>query len=87
VKFSQVSQPSGLSNVVAAQARYLVGVDPSDVASALALFLGVLLVVAGLRGRKRGYARRLEGFALLSSAVAVIGLAAITFGTYGILKG
>jgi hypothetical protein len=53
----------------------------------MALFFGVLLIGAGLRGRRRGYRRRLEGLAVLSSAVAVIGLLALTFGAYGVLKG
>jgi hypothetical protein len=62
-----------------------VSVDPFGVGSAVALFSGVVLVAAGLRGRKRGYARRLEGFALLSSLVVMIGVVAITFGAYGIV--
>jgi hypothetical protein len=63
------------------------GIDPNAVGSALALFLGTLLMVAGFYGRRRGYARRLEGFALLSSALAIVGVAAVTFGAYGVLRG
>lgn len=65
----------------------MAGVDAYGVGSALALFLGALLVVVGLYGRKRGYARRLEGFAILSSVVAIVGVFAITFGAYGVLRG
>ena len=65
----------------------MAGVDPNIVGSAMALFFGVLLILGGLHGRRRGYRRRLEGLALLSSAVAVLGLLATTFGAYGVLKG
>ena len=61
--------------------------DAYDLSSTLALFLGALLIAGGLYGRKRGHARHLEGFALLSGAVAFIGFAALTFGAYGVLKG
>lgn len=65
----------------------MAGVDPYGLGGVFALFLGALLLVAGLYGRKRGYARRLEGFAILSSGLAIVGLAAITLGAYGVLKG
>ena len=65
----------------------MAGVDAYGLGSALALFLGALLIMGGLYGRQRGYARRLEGFALLSSAVAILGVVALTFGAYGVLKG
>ena len=65
----------------------MAGVDVYGVGSVLALFLGALLLTGGLYGRKHGYTRRLEGFALLSSVVAIVGVAAITFGAYGVLKG
>lgn len=65
----------------------MAGVDAFGVGSFLALFLGTLLLVGGLYGRKRGYRRNLEGFALLGSFIAIVGVVALTFGIYGVLKG
>jgi hypothetical protein len=65
----------------------MAGVDPYGVGSALALFLGALLVFGGLAGRRRGYKQHLEGFAILASAVAAMGLLVLAYGCYGLVRG
>ena len=63
------------------------GVDPYGVGSVLALFLGTLLIFVGLRGRRHGYRQHLEGLAILATSVAAVGLLAMAYGFYGLVRG
>ena len=65
----------------------MAGVDPYGVGSVLALFLGSLLIVGGLRGRRHGYRQHLEGLAILATWIVAVGLLVIAYGFYGLIRG
>ena len=61
--------------------------DPYGIGTFIALYLGALLVVGGLFGRRHGRLRRRESFELLASFVAIIGALVLCAGFYGLLRG
>lgn len=64
----------------------MVNVDPYSVGSFIALFLGFVLVIGGLYGRRHGKLRNREGAALLAGFAALLGVLVLGIGIYALLK-
>lgn len=61
--------------------------DPYGIGTFIAVYLGALLFIGGLYGRRHGRLRRRESFQLLASFVAIIGGLVLLAGFYGLMRG